>query len=117
MSVLHALRRHLLAPGSGAAASRRRWLPWAVAAWLTLALVAAQAQVLAHEFSHWQGKAPPAETHSCVACLAGHALDTPLAASVALPAAADLPASTLPAPRLGALALRALPARARGPPA
>lgn len=115
--MLHALRRHLLASGADALPARRRWLPWAFAAWLTLALVAAQAHVFAHEFSHWQGKAPPAETHSCVACLAGHALDTPLAASVLLPALAAAPAIAASAPRVGHLALRALPARARGPPA
>ena len=115
--MLHALRRHLLVSAAGAAASRRRWLPWAFAAWLTLALVAAQAHVFAHEFSHWQGKAPPAETHSCVACLAGHALDMPLATSVLPPPLAAAAASAPPAPHTGALALRALPPRARGPPA
>lgn len=106
MSLLHALRRD--------AGSPRRLL---LSLWLALALVAAQAHVLAHEFTHWQGKAPPAETHSCVACLAGHALDTPLAASVLPPPLAAAAASAPPAPQTGALALRALPARARGPPA
>ncbi|MBK1680439.1 hypothetical protein [Rhodocyclus tenuis] len=106
MSLLHALRRD--------AASPRRLL---LTLWLALALVGAQAHVLAHEFSHWQGKAPPAETHSCVACLAGHALDTPLAASALPPALADPPALAAPAPHVGLFALRALPARARGPPA
>lgn len=108
MSLLHRLRRQ------PAAAALRRTL---LALLLALGLVVAQAHVVAHEFSHWQGKAPPAESWSCADCLLAHALDSPLTATPSLPPLAQFAEARPGGAGSGRIALVPLLPRARGPPA
>lgn len=108
MNLLHRLRAHR------AGSDLCRAL---LAVFFACALVAAQAHLVVHEFSHWQGKAPPAETWSCADCLLGHALDTPLTATPPPALAAQFGQAAPAAAIVGRVAVVSLLPRARGPPA